>query len=243
MKNGKKHFILGFATCLLLFALITSVLAAPITKTIEAIYNGIKISIDGKEVIPKDPKGNVIEPFSYNGLIYAPIELIAESLGKEAIWDEKTSTLQLKVPAKNSEGTKLTGLDYFTKAGTDFKFKEQQQANTGDFYSDCFVYDLGNSVVQRSGTRDYLLNGEYKKISGTIFLTYESRAVGTVANFSIWGDGKLIYTSEDVKAGSMPQTFEVDISGVKILKVGYGKSTFDGSYTQSWFATSNVILQ
>jgi len=73
-------------------------------------------------------------------------------------------------------------------------------------------------------TRDYLINGEYKKIKGTIFLGYNARSTNSKYLFRVWGDGKLLYTSENIIAGYLPQDFNVDISGVKVLKLGFERT-------------------
>jgi hypothetical protein len=65
------------------------------TQTIEAFYNNIKISINGKAVELKDAAGSPVEPFIYNGTTYLPVRAIAEALGMEVKYNETTNTVEL----------------------------------------------------------------------------------------------------------------------------------------------------
>ena len=95
MFKQKKGFILGFVTCILITVLITNVFAAPIEKTITAVYNNIKIKINGTEIDPKDANGNKVEPFIYNGTTYLPIRAVGEAFGMKVDWDDTTNTALL----------------------------------------------------------------------------------------------------------------------------------------------------
>ena len=243
MKQRIQGIIIGFLVAAILFSGVVMAAPAITWKTIDVAYADYKIYVDGVKFESSDKNG-VIEPFSYNGWIYAPFEHIAKALGKTAQWDGDTHTLYLGSKTIKGEGVKLSSLDYFTKGGWSFDIKEQERANTGDYYDDCFVYNIGSATgVSAPGTRDYLLNEQYKTISGTIFVTYDSRDSGGIAKLSVWGDGKLIYSSDDIKSSFLPKTFEVDISGVTTLKIGYDRAGWDGAWSTFKFATSNVILK
>jgi hypothetical protein len=85
-----KQFIAGLIVGVMLMS---AVFAG--TQTIEAFYNNIKISIDGKAVELKDATGNPVEPFIYNGTTYLPVRAIAEVLGMEVKFNETTNTVEL----------------------------------------------------------------------------------------------------------------------------------------------------
>lgn len=87
-----KQFIAGFLVGALLFSF-NSVFAS--NRTIEAFYNDIKLSIDGKITDLKDAAGNKIEPFILDGTTYAPARAIAESLGMEVKYNETTNTVEM----------------------------------------------------------------------------------------------------------------------------------------------------
>jgi hypothetical protein len=77
------------------------------TQTIEAFYNNIKISIDGKAIELKNATGSPVEPFIYNGTTYLPVRAIAEALGMEVKFNETTNTVEL---AKVKEVQELENL-------------------------------------------------------------------------------------------------------------------------------------
>lgn len=85
-----RSFLLGFLISALIFSSIT--IFADTTE-IKAFLSDIKINLDGKILELKDSQGNKITPIVYNGTTYLPVRAIAESLGKEVQWDEKTNTV------------------------------------------------------------------------------------------------------------------------------------------------------
>lgn len=66
MKKRLQGLIVG----VLIGAMLTGgvVFAKQISETIDAVYMNVKLVIDGEEITPKDAKGNVVEPFIYNGM-------------------------------------------------------------------------------------------------------------------------------------------------------------------------------
>jgi hypothetical protein len=90
--KGLKGFLAGIIVASLLW---TSVFAAPVQKKITAIYNDIKIYVDGEQVQPQDGKGNKIEPFIADGTTYLPVRAIGQILGKDISWDGKTNSIYI----------------------------------------------------------------------------------------------------------------------------------------------------
>ena len=95
MKKGIRGFIAGAITTALLSATVFTAFAEPVNKTITAVYNNIRIYIDGELLDPKDGDGNKVEPFIYNGTTYLPIRAVSEALGKEVTWDGNTNSVYL----------------------------------------------------------------------------------------------------------------------------------------------------
>ena len=58
MKKTLKGYFLGFLSAAVLVSGVTY--AASTTKTIEALYNNIKIYVDGIKIYPKDAAGNTV---------------------------------------------------------------------------------------------------------------------------------------------------------------------------------------
>jgi len=114
MKKQWKGFAAGCVTALLALSFCIPALASTV-KQLNAIYNGIKITLDGKELVPKDSKGTVVEPFIVDGQIYLPLQAVAQAAGLGVGWDQNTNTVILSskgpvtdMPANNPAGGKGT---------------------------------------------------------------------------------------------------------------------------------------
>ena len=90
----KKNFK-GFLAGMLAMALLTAAAGvfASRSETISAVYNNIKIAIDGVLLEPKDVNGVEIEPFIHNGTTYLPVRAIGEAFRKEVNWDSESVTV------------------------------------------------------------------------------------------------------------------------------------------------------
>ncbi len=56
-------------------------------------YRGIRIVLDGRLIIPKDVKGNVLDAFIFNNSTYLPVRAVADALGCSVDWDGDTNTV------------------------------------------------------------------------------------------------------------------------------------------------------
>ena len=109
----------------------------------------------------------------------------------------------------------LQDLDYFT--GSDLKTETTMKDNLGNTQYNCFYV--------KSATNVYKLNGQYTKMSGTLFQLYDYRSKSSYeSTVEIYGDGKLLYTAT-VSGGIEPIDFSVDLTGVLELTVKTGRST------------------
>jgi len=179
MKEQLKGFIKGVALTLSVVAGITSVSAAIKTQNAILNYNNIKISIDGKQIEPKDASGNLVEPFIIDGTTYLPVRAVASAMGKSVQWDGETNTVNLTEPSKviadfhdydrydPDRYVTLSDLNYgqevvFEAQGdiTDFKifYLENDAMDSFSVY-DGFYYKEGvNKVLYE---KDVLSSGEY----------------------------------------------------------------------------------
>jgi Copper amine oxidase N-terminal domain. len=98
----KKGITLCISIILLiaLFAVPASASTASRQATLE--YNNIKITLDGKEITPKDVNGNAVEPFTIDGSTYLPVRAVANALNLGVEWDGDTSTVILTSPSMNA---------------------------------------------------------------------------------------------------------------------------------------------
>jgi hypothetical protein len=65
---------------------------------LQAVYNNMKISLDGVVLTPTDANGNAVEPFAVNGTIYLPLRSIGNALGLGVNWNGGTATAELSTP-------------------------------------------------------------------------------------------------------------------------------------------------
>ena len=88
MKNRIQGIVAGFISALLL---IGTVFAATTRKDIRVLnYTDLKVVVDGETVDLTDANGNVVEPFSVDGVTYLPLRVMANAIGKNfASWNSK----------------------------------------------------------------------------------------------------------------------------------------------------------
>jgi len=134
------------------------------------------------------------------------------------------SPVATATPAPSPQTVRLSSKDYFNRdqnhaiawLGT-----ADERMNTGAYARDVLS---ARSLTPGAGFsfRDYLLDGQYNSISGTLFLEFHSRAMQRTGNrLVIWGDGVQLYRSPDIRAGSFPVEFNVDVSGVSVLRIAF----------------------
>lgn len=91
-KNFKvKSIISGFVAAIMLCSV--PAYASSTKKEVKAVYNNIKIYVDGARVIPKDVNGNIVDPFIIDGTTYLPVRALANALGQGVEWNQETSTV------------------------------------------------------------------------------------------------------------------------------------------------------
>jgi hypothetical protein len=162
------------------------------SRTIEAFYSNIKISIDGNIVELKDTTGNPVEPFIYEGTTYLPVRAIAEALGMEVKFNETTNTVELakkegekkviwndaeniaKAMEKQKEIDKLASLvDIFDRDINAWNFidegeiKVTQYKDGRKFIMPYEIYNVSEIVSNYSVDKEsktLTLYGKYKKI-------------------------------------------------------------------------------
>lgn len=219
-KLHAKSFIAGIIITMMLF---TIILAEPIENTIRIFYNNIKIYVDNKLVNPLDTAGNKVEPFIYNGTTYLPVRAVGQAIGKEVNWDGKTNSVFIGAYEGSKSSVHLVDLDYFNYQKQDsYGYRAwdstSDKDNTGKQYSKGIVF-MPYSSSSGKQYFEYLINQKYKSIKGAFVLNYKYRDKNKPAVLKIYGDDKLIYTSEQMKAGVLPIEFNIDITGVIKLKV------------------------
>jgi len=231
-KEKLKGFVVGVVLTSLVVGAIPT-MAEKITKSAELLYNNIKVVIDGKQADLKDAQGNTVEPFIIDGTTYLPVRAVSNALNKAVSWDGATQTVYL---GENKEieqpSVWLKDLETFTgKFETKsidtvdfggYEYNNLLTDNTGEVYKNCWYSDDNGA--------SYLLNYKYSKFKGTIYLNKESKDYKWINRVVIYGDDKVIYTSDNISSGDKPIDFNIDVSNVGVLKIVYQFNSMpDGS--------------
>ena len=105
MKNKKIRVVVIVMSLILV---LTGVAYASIgSRTAELFYNNIKIWLDGKEIVPVDASGNVVEPFIIDGTTYLPVRAVSSALGLDVSWNDQTKTVELNTPGVFAGGVQV----------------------------------------------------------------------------------------------------------------------------------------
>lgn len=69
---------------------------ASTSKQVTQYFRNIKITVDGKQIDPRDANGKGVEPFIIDGTTYLPVRAVAEAVGMDVDWIGSTNTVVLK---------------------------------------------------------------------------------------------------------------------------------------------------
>ena len=95
MKRANLNGFLAGVLVMLILMVSIPALAYSGTKSIDVSYNNIKITLDGKQVTPRDGSGKIVEPFTFDGTTYLPVRAVATALDLAVDWDAATQTVVL----------------------------------------------------------------------------------------------------------------------------------------------------
>lgn len=122
--------------------------------------------------------------------------------------------------------TVLSDLPYFTKQdftvdSDSFLYADDNYGNTygSQYYSD-----------EDTGYVEYNLDRRYTVLTGTLYVTDRALKEGyghkwESLTFSVYGDGKLLYTTRGFNDHQRPMELRIDVSGVEFLQI-----RFDDNY-------------
>ena len=98
--QNAKWFLLGIVFTLIISTLVIPAIASTGSRDATLFYRDIKITLNGKEIDPKDANGTTVEPFIIDGTTYLPVRAISGALSLDVVWDDPTSTVKLsKLPS------------------------------------------------------------------------------------------------------------------------------------------------
>lgn len=193
--------------------------AEAIRKEIYAVYDNIRIVVNGKEVTPKDANGNVVEPFVYEGTTYLPVRAISNALGEDIDWDGDTKTVYIggKADKEDVPMDKLKPIsgDAFTTDASYNKTTHRGETlitqNVMQYYS-----RVGGNNYDSEAT--FVLNGEYKELTGFLIVPDSEANRTTTITFTNVDTGEII-DKFTTKHGEKPLKVTVDVIGIDRLKI------------------------
>ena len=217
-----KKRLQGLVAGVLIGTILTSgaVFAKTGTDIIEALYNNIKIYVDGVKIEPKDATGNVVEPFIYNGTTYLPVRAVGEAIGRTVTWDGAAHSVYL--------GDKPGDIQYMMDICPAFQFNstyyEECTTQNGKYfemggkkYSNGFYATAITDANGNAGNSAfYNLDGKYKTL--TFMAGAVDNQLSRDSEFRIYADDKLIKTVE-IKIGNLPQKYTLNIDNALQLKI------------------------
>lgn len=218
MKKTLKGYLLGFLSATLLLSGV--VYAASNTKTIEVIYDNIKVYKDNVLCETKDANGNVVEPFIYNGTTYMPVRGTANLAGMSVDWDGATKSVYLwdEIVPDNTYLMEVCP-PYQTKDyNTYHRCKVFSSSQTNSFSMGGKKYTNGLTLAGCYSSETYALfnlNGKYKSLEMVIAPVDGNENPSGIA-FIVDGKNVAEYV---VKEGDYPKTISVPLNYGLQLKI------------------------
>jgi len=211
-----RYFALGVIVTLLLSVTVVPALAASTNRQLNAMFNNIKIVVDGTLITPKDSNGKAIEPFIVDGTTYLPVRAVADAVGKEVYWDGPNYTVYLGAMGDIGQSMSLK-LENAVNIG-DYSWLRADSNKLTDNYGN--TYSTAFYTYASSGTFETLLNMKYSAFKGTAYVVQGYSNDGP-SSFTIEADGHTIYTSPQISKTSSPIQINVNIAGYNDFKIIY----------------------
>ena len=221
-KQNYKVLIIGLIIGLLFSNLL--VFAESATKQINAVYNNIKIVVDGATVEPKDASGKVVEPFIVDGTTYLPVRSVAEALGKPVQWDGSTQTVYIG----ERPGAAQYMVDIcpaYQSGGGYIEYSAKNSGGVDKFNMGGVTYTNGLLFRNNSAWAVYNLNSQYKSFTGILcHIDGTANGKGTMRIFF----DSVIQKEIEISSDMIPLSLDFNVSGVIQVKIEMETSGING---------------
>lgn len=114
--------------------------------------------------------------------------------------------------------------------------------NNKDMYNSIKWYN-NTEGANTSAAVNYNLDGKYDTVSGTLFLTKDSKDSESKGYFKAYGDGKLIYTSPKMTKDVLPKNISFSVKDVHKLKIKFYSKEAGGFWSSAVFGVSGLTAQ
>ena len=106
-----------------------------------------------------------------------------------------------------------------TIAGSSFKISKAVTDQDNVTYPTAILFNRPTAVIYEKNIITFNLNGAYKNLSGIINIVYGVNNLKDTTQIKIYGDDKLLFTSNYFKSVSKKQSFSLDVNNIKELKI------------------------
>ncbi len=189
------------------------------TRTVQAIYSGIRLVVDGVEVTPADASGNVVEPFIIDGTTYLPVRAVANALGKAVDWEGETKTVYIgEKPSQAAPWLKPHLTDHATVYdGSDLQkfFTVAGAKHTDGFTMESYRY-WWNARDCWDGSAVWATNSQYKSMTFTVGHTGNAQLN---ACLKVYFDGVYAETYELPGWDGAPKTITIQLDYAPNVKL------------------------
>lgn len=126
----------------------------------------------------------------------------------------------------------------------DLEFNQNMVSNNNkDMFNSINWHNYNNEGANASAAVNYNLDGKYDTVSGTLFLTKDSKDSESKGYFKAYGDGKLIYTSPKMTKDVLPKDISFSVKDVHKLKIKFYSKEADGFWGSADFGVSGLTAQ
>jgi hypothetical protein len=230
-KEKIKGFIAGAVISALVAGGVGVAFASSTSSNISVIFRSLRIIIDGadKSATPEDSR-----PFIFNGRTYVPLRYIAESMGKQVLWDGDTSTIYINDEGNSREDVYFATQGY-ASSGNDIRLDNDKKVvglYTQVGWANNDYRDNAGTPTDRAYKKRSIvfnLNGIARSVIGTIDMsgTENNSMEGKVIFYD--QNDRMLFESNWLRNSTNPIPFEFSVQGVLQLRVEFIASNLHGA--------------
>ena len=144
-RDMRKGFVIGMlVTAVMLCGAV--VFSDAVEQSLTALYQDIKIYINGDLLVPTDAAGTVVEPFMVDGTTYLPIRAISNAFGKGVYWDDETSSIYLWDEDYGTSDPEY-GEDYYDDFDPEYYGDYDFYLSEKSYFTDIFMFAGAESML------------------------------------------------------------------------------------------------
>jgi cell division protein FtsB len=170
---------------------------------------------------------------NYNGVPYAPVQLLGSMYNVGTSYNSKVKTWYL---GEGTNGVYMSDVfeEPYHQTGSSYTNEDWALKTGGNKYSKGYAFYVAND--NESNVYDFNLQGKYSSISGMLGLQDGGQIPGHIA---FYGDGKLI-KEYNFNAGDLPINMSISVKGVKKLEI---KTDSKAVWYDNYFVLANMKLK